>query len=73
MQLDYPRVCGGTLKDSLEIHRERGLSPRVRGNRAYTPEALQAFRTIPACAGEPKRSGNGCGIKWDYPRVCGGT
>ena len=28
----YPRVCGGTLTDSVTILARYGLSPRVRGN-----------------------------------------
>ena len=29
----YPRVCGGTLTVETGLPTERGLSPRVRGNR----------------------------------------
>ena len=28
----YPRVCGGTLRITPELHVDNGLSPRVRGN-----------------------------------------
>ena len=31
----------------------RGLSPRVRGNRAGAGLAGVPYRSIPACAGEP--------------------
>ena len=49
----YPRVCGGTL---AILHRRRdrmGLSPRVRGNRAWWPYCKKLDGSIPACAGEP--------------------
>ena len=29
----YPRVCGGTVKDTATMYQTKGLSPRVRGNR----------------------------------------
>ena len=69
----YPRVCGGTFKESSWETRDRGLSPRVRGN----PQVGEARRceagSIPACAGEPCVC-----LGWGrphrvYPRVCGGT
>ena len=50
-----------------------GLSPRVRGNRSHHHPHRCWDRSIPACAGEPKRNlekGNLLGV---YPRVCGGT
>mgnify|MGYP007019851141 CR=1 FL=1 len=70
---DYPRVCGGTAVDLLEVSLVTGLSPRVRGNR---PEAVPSGglpRTIPACAGEPPAPPPPCWARRDYPRVCGGT
>ena len=69
----YPRVCGGTRRRQVCAASSRGLSPRVRGNRAFVLIAATAVRSIPACAGEPtmRRSGRrACGV---YPRVCGGT
>ena len=50
-----------------------GLSPRVRGNPGRHPFYRKGDRSIPACAGEPKR---GRWFIWAdevYPRVCGGT
>ena len=69
----YPRVCGGTL-----IHRRfggslEGLSPRVRGNHALRGRRHRVPGSIPACAGEPGRSGRLCTPQGVYPRVCGGT
>ena len=69
----YPRVCGGTAVPPGQRHHPHGLSPRVRGNRSGCWAGPAAWRSIPACAGEPL-----CG--WAvplafkvYPRVCGGT
>ena len=45
----------------------------MRGNRASRLESTGGLRSIPACAGEPRRyipSGGGNEV---YPRVCGGT
>ena len=70
----YPRVCGGTTPATATPRLPRGLSPRVRGNRKDAKDAIDAVRSIPACAGEPRAAA------WDrvrlgkvYPRVCGGT
>ena len=52
---------------------QRGLSPRVRGNRSPGAPRRARGRSIPASAGEPgprRRSG---GRGWVYPRECGGT
>ena len=49
----YPRVCGGTIALGVAGLVVGGLSPRVRGNRVAVASALQADRSIPACAGEP--------------------
>ena len=69
----YPRVCGGTVERSTSNDPEKGLSPRVRGNRRELDATWNRCRSIPACAGEPlgsrlKRMTSGV-----YPRVCGGT
>ena len=69
----YPRVCGGTKPRRLGIGPLRGLSPRVRGNRAPPAARSPGARSIPACAGEPaggSASRCPCAV---YPRVCGGT
>ena len=69
----YPRACGGTFLRSFTPVPSTGLSPRVRGNphRDRGQEARQG--SIPARAGEPRRSGAGLGSIWVYPRACGGT
>ena len=69
----YPRVCGGTSFVGLLQPPRSGLSPRVRGNRQRRNTKSTAYRSIPACAGEPQ-SGllPPCPVRV-YPRVCGGT
>ena len=66
-------MCGGTSTTGISEKPVRGLSPRVRGNRAARPALLHIRGSIPACAGEPlhqKRRLLSYGV---YPRVCGGT
>ena len=69
----YPRVCGGTLTILAGNTIEDGLSPRVRGNPGRPIHFGEDHGSIPACAGEPRRTipaGSACTV---YPRVCGGT
>ena len=49
----YPRVCGGTDSHPGRRALSWGLSPRVRGNPASTPDSDMQARSIPAYAGEP--------------------
>ena len=69
----YPRACGGTSYERWNRHREGGLSPRLRGNRAWSCASTPSMRSIPAPAGEP--SGVRCPLSTYavYPRACGGT
>ena len=69
----YPRVCGGTMRQTQLRFAGAGLSPRVRGNPAGG--GLVGFRggSIPACAGEPPPVRRKARSKRVYPRVCGGT
>ena len=69
----YPRVCGGTDNGVSTDSWGRGLSPRVRGNHYGPAEPQSGRRSIPACAGEPRRRDGRCGCRAVYPRVCGGT
>ncbi len=68
----YPRVCGGINHRLSGPCSNRGLSPRVRGNRFAISAQLRRGRSIPACAGES------AGLRLIpkpppvYPRVCGG-
>ena len=69
----YPRVCGGAASGKTKGIPLSGLSPRVRGSRYRSDRPLAAFRSIPACAGEP--AGPDGFQRWNpvYPRVCGGA
>ena len=69
----YPRVCGGTHYAQRVPILPRGLSPRVRGNHAQSPEIAAGRGSIPACAGEPSAARCRYSAATVYPRVCGGT
>ena len=69
----YPRVCGGTSPECADRAATWGLSPRVRGNRLRRPRGAAGLRSIPACAGEPRRALVATVAPEVYPRVCGGT
>ena len=69
----YPRVCGGTCCRQPQRYPRVGLSPRVRGNLAYTNPPAEPAGSIPACAGEPARRRVARPRQEVYPRVCGGT
>ena len=69
----YPRVCGGTVDAPPAIRPRLGLSPRVRGNPPAEEPVRGSRRSIPACAGEPRRTLQRSSERWVYPRVCGGT
>ena len=69
----YPRVCGGTGYGPGVDRYGKGLSPRVRGNPLRPHRPQHGRRSIPACAGEPRRGFGRCVPARVYPRVCGGT
>ena len=69
----YPRVCGGTALAPGYAVFQRGLSPRVRGNRVGRLDTEEWDRSIPACAGEPPGGNPARAGGRVYPRVCGGT
>ena len=69
----YPRACGGTGSPRQVTRSRRGLSPRVRGNQAGVVDQLLGAGSIPARAGEPRRSSRAEGSSRVYPRACGGT
>ena len=69
----YPRVCGGTQLRAQKLGRRLGLSPRVRGNPTPRTRVGRQERSIPACAGEPRRQPPTLPAWPVYPRVCGGT
>ncbi len=69
----YPRVCGGAFSHVCVHVGRGGLSPRVRGSRAYRHSAYPLSRSIPACAGEPSAARRYALPFRVYPRVCGGA
>ena len=69
----YPRVCGGNGIDQPCDWNKRGLSPRVRGKRVYSPVLPIPSRSIPACAGETNPYSRFRVNRKVYPRVCGGN
>ena len=69
----YPRVYGGTLGFRQNLGAERGLSPRVRGNRRSQRGSRLGYGSIPACTGEPNLERFEFRDHWVYPRVYGGT
>ena len=69
----YPRVCGGTSATGSVVASGKGLSPRMRGNRAQGRGKARARGSIPAYAGEPSPRRPAAGSGRVYPRVCGGT
>ena len=56
-----------------EFKPAKGLSPPTRGNRARPPARGKEHRSIPAHAGEPKRSSSRLKPLAVYPRPRGGT
>ena len=69
----HPRACGGTDLRLTSLPMANGASPRVRGNRGGGRSRRARRRCIPARAGEPIGTSNGCTIPWVHPRACGGT
>ena len=69
----YPRVCGGTWPAISKVLDQKGLSPRMRGNRCVSNPHPGCGGSIPAYAGEPECDGREYQPCRVYPRVCGGT
>ena len=69
----YPRVYGGTTLPPHPHVGDRGLSPRVRGNRGRGRGGRWANGSIPACTGEPLLAHGNDEVLKVYPRVYGGT
>ena len=64
---------GGTTFKSWRQSIAEGPSPRGRGNQFAILHRSLPLGTIPAWAGEPQTSGRYPRIRWDHPRVGGGT
>ena len=69
----HPRVCGGAVSHPDGIRRGLGPSPRVRGSRSPASPRRSRARSIPACAGEPRRTSRLPRGRRVHPRVCGGA
>ena len=69
----YPRACGGTHTIPGMATALSGLSPRLRGNQITCVDCLDAERSIPAPAGEPRNARWAYQASPVYPRACGGT
>ena len=69
----YPRTCGGTETACNGDPRQQGLSPHVRGNLDRKSKGTHPTGSIPARAGEPRRSPTPTTGPGVYPRTCGGT
>ena len=71
----YPRVCGGTVDNLVVTFPFKGLSPRVRGNRAQTGTDKDYTNGLsPRVRGNPLPTVFQCRSPLRvYPRVCGGT
>ena len=69
----YPRGCGGTQGVPFDYVDRVGLSPRVRGNHVIVVAGELDGGSIPAGAGEPRRTARSRRRIWVYPRGCGGT
>ena len=69
----YPRVYGETLPTLYVFPQDKGLSPRVRGNRLQLRVDEPRPRSIPACTGKPQWRAPRPSVKRVYPRVYGET
>ena len=67
----HPRMCGEALDAKLDIIYRSGPSPHVRGSPFIVASKCRPHRSIPACAGKPKRSGPPRRRRRVHPRMCG--
>ncbi len=70
---DHPRVGGGTHLLGVIVSTKPGPSPRGRGNPFRAQQHRLSGGTIPAWAGEPRKSWKNLRFLGDHPRVGGGT
>ena len=69
----YRRVCGATLRASIDQALQRGLSPRVRRYHSRAPLRASVQGSIAACAALPTRAPGTATRREVYRRVCGAT
>ena len=67
----HPRVCGEPLATASATPAAYGPSPRVRGTPVLQTEPTIERRSIPACAGNPRRRTSTTATSSVHPRVCG--
>ena len=67
----HPRVCGEAAVSDVDADQSGGPSPRVRGSRIGPVALSSPLRSIPACAGKPRRVPVWLPACWVHPRVCG--
>ena len=68
---DHPRVCGEKRKHFIDVKRNQGSPPRVRGKEPFAKMSLKPGRITPACAGKSLRPVPTRRKPRDHPRVCG--
>ena len=68
---DHPRVCGEKRKHFIDVKRNQGSPPRVRGKEPFAKMSLKPGRITPACAGKSSTFLAKRVDFWDHPRVCG--
>ncbi len=68
----HPRACGGHLSPIFVGTAEDGSSPRLRGTRPTWILPRQAYRFIPAPAGDTEDRIGGFKRRPVHPRACGG-
>lgn len=66
-----PRMCGEADAFLNAELRQLGRSPHVRGSHAESQGRGESLRSIPACAGKPRRSTTGATACQVDPRMCG--
>ena len=69
----YPRVYGETDDAGGVSTEDKGLSPRVRGNRLKCLDKCLKVGSIPACTGKPCSAAREEAAAGVYPRVYGET
>src|SRR5690606_37758740 len=68
----HPRACGGEVLTSWIPSMTAGPSPRVRGRADTWPGRRVSGGSIPARAGESRRSTKRSTLRMVHPRACGG-
>ena len=68
---DHPRVCGEKVRTWILCLRQKGSSPRVRGEAIRRHRRQARDGIIPACAGRRTGRSRPLRLSGDHPRVCG--